>query len=256
MQRAGAVTYRHQGRVIAVLAANPGSGVTTLASSLAFAVAAHHPKEVALAEVGNGVPELALDLDLKPRHTVDQLVGDWERVDASMVREAVVAHPDGVHVLAHAPQTLEPAAVTPPAMRQVVLLLRTLFEFSVLDLGHSLTPASLEAVRLADQVVIVVRLDVPSLRLGRALLRRLADQGVPDDKLRTVANRYGQRRQVAWQKAEEALGVTVAAWVPDDPGTVNKALNMGQPLVAAAPRASITRRIDRLAAQMNGRADS
>jgi pilus assembly protein CpaE len=252
LQQAGAIHFQI-GRTVAVIAANPGSGVTTVANNLAFALADKHPGKVALAEVGSGVPETALDLDLQPQHTVEELIHDWERMDARMIRQTLVAHAAGVQVLAHSPETLEPTPITPAAMRQTVLLLRTLFDFTVLDLGHSLTDTAREAMNLSDTVVIVVRLDVPSLRLGRQFLRRLAQRGVPASKIRLVANRYGQRRQVAWKKAEEALGLKVHVWLPDDPATLNHALNQGQPLIQTARRAQITRRLDELAQQVNGK---
>jgi Flp pilus assembly CpaE family ATPase len=111
----------------------------------------------------------------------------------------------------------------------------------------------MEAVKVAEAVLLVVRLDVPALRLSRKLIRHLRDQGVPEASIRPVANRYGQKRQVAYKKAEEALGTTFATWIPDDPGAVNHALNYGQPLVQTARRAGITKRFSLLAQQLNGR---
>jgi pilus assembly protein CpaE len=244
---------RQPGRTVAVIAAKPGSGVTTVATTLAFALAQTYPRQVALAELGPGVPELALDLDLEPRHTIADLVRDWDRLDATAIRQALVEHPGGVQILAYPPEVLEPVAVPAPALQQTTLLLRHLFDFSVLDLGYSLNEATLAALRLADCVVVVVCLDVPSLRLGRQLLRRLRDHGIPERKVRTVANRYGERNQIAWKRAEEALGAKIDVWVPDDSGTLNRALNHGKPLTETARRAGITRRIDQLAREVNGR---
>jgi Flp pilus assembly CpaE family ATPase len=74
------------------------------------------------------------------------------------------------------------------------------------------------------------------------------------DKLRPVANRYGQRRQVAWKQAEQSLGMPFPDWIPDDPASLNEALNQGKPLVQAARRAAITKRFDQLAQHLNGQA--
>src|SRR5262249_13459006 len=53
MRRTGAVTYR-RGLTITVLAAAPGSGVTTVAASVAFALAGRQPGRVVLAEAAPG----------------------------------------------------------------------------------------------------------------------------------------------------------------------------------------------------------
>ncbi len=240
------------GKILAVTGALPGVGVTTVAGNVAFALAAESPGHVVLAELGGGVPELALDLDLLPQHSFADLAAAWDRLDAALMRRALVEHPARLSVLAYQPETLRPVRVEPPAMRAMLALLRSMFAYTVADLGHGIEPSHLEALRLADRVVLVVRLDVPSVRLSRQFIRQLEEQGVPRSKLHLAANRYGQRKQFPWKKAQEALGLPIAEWIPDDPGCVNQALNQGQPLIATARRASITRSFAGLAGRLNG----
>jgi pilus assembly protein CpaE len=249
-----AIQFR-RGRTIAVTGANPGIGVTTVASGLAFALAKQYPKDVLLSELSPGIPELALDLDLRPTITVTQLLRDWNRVDASTIRKAVFEHPGGVHILADNATFDAPPSFDAGAGKQLISLVRTLYEYAVYDLGHG-TQTSLvqEAVRQADRVIVVVRLDVPSLRLTHAYLSHLADLGIPQHKLMVVANKYGQSQQVSWKKVEEAIGVKVDLWLPDDPATVNYALNLGLSLPQASSWAKIIRRFGELAHQLNGKA--
>jgi pilus assembly protein CpaE len=239
---------------VAVISAHPGAGVTTLATNLAFALADKYPGRVALAELGAGVPELALDLDLRPGHTAEELVSDWERMDSRMLRQTLAEHPGGVQILACAPEALAPVMLPQQAMRRTIVLLRSLFDHTILDLGYSLSASALEAMSLAEAVVVVVRLDIPSLRLGRRFLRQLAERGVPERKLQLAGNRYGQRGQLGWKNIEKALGASVLVWLPDDSAAVNEALNNGKPLVHTARRAKITRRIAQLAEHLNGSA--
>jgi Flp pilus assembly CpaE family ATPase len=67
-----------------------------------------------------------------------------------------------------------------------------------------------------------------------------------------VANRHGQKQQIQRKQAEEVLGLSIHDLIPDDPGTVNRSLNHGTPLVRVARRAAITRSFDVLAVQLNG----
>ena len=55
--------------------------------------------------------------------------------------------------------------------------------------------------------------------------------------MRLVVNRYGQPKEVPASKAEEALGLKIAHYIPDDPKTVNRANNNGVPLVLESPSA-------------------
>jgi pilus assembly protein CpaE len=246
-------TQYRRGKTIAVTAAVPGTGVTTVSSGLAFALGAKHPKQVALVELGADVPELSIDLDLKPTHTLTQVMSDWERMDSTTLRQAMFEHPAGVQVLADPPGELNAAVMEPAACKQIVALFKALYDYAVFDLGHgAIGPGTHQVLRAAQSVVIVVRLDVPSLRLTKLYLNKLEQIGVPQEAIYLVANRYGQRRQLPWKKAEEVLGLPVQVWVPDDPATLNLALNHGTPLVLTSRRARITRRFDQMAKSLNG----
>jgi len=138
-------------------------------------------------------------------------------------------------------------------MRNTIILLRSMFDFAVVDLGNTLDDARLEAFNLADRVVVVLKLDVPSLRLSRQYLKELERLGVPKEKIKIIVNRFGQRQEFSWKKAQEAIGLTVVEWIPDDPARINKAVNYGKPLVEIARGAPITKRFANLAQQLNGR---
>jgi len=240
-----------QGRVVSVVSPTPGSGVTTIATNLAFCWAIKNPERVALLELGRGTAELALSLDLEPRHTVEEVTQNWERMDAALLRQCMASHPAGVQVLTHAATALSVAPIDPRAVRKAVILARTIFAAAVLDLGHNLYEEHFEAMRLCDLVVVVVRLDIPGLRQARQLLSVLEERGLPAERIRLVANRYGQRGQLSWKKAEEALACKIAAYIPEDPGKVNQALNQGLPVVQVSKLSSIARSFGKLADLLN-----
>ena len=205
LQQTGAAPVQW-GKIIAVTGAMPGIGVTTVACNVGFALAATYPGRVVLAELGGGVPELALDLDLKPPHSLADLVAGWDRIDATLMRRALVEHSGRLSVLAYPPETLQPVLLEPPAMRQMLAILRSMFAFTIIDLGHDIDPTHLEAINLADKVVLVVRLDVPSVRLSRQFFHQLEELGVARAKLHVAANRYGQRRTVSVEEGARGSG--------------------------------------------------
>jgi pilus assembly protein CpaE len=255
MRQAG-VPAIEWGQIIAVIAAKPGIGGTTVACNLAFALASHYPDRVALAELGSQVPELALDLDVHPPHNLNDLAIREGRLDTTLLRQLVVEHQAHLHLLVHSPTTLQAATLPPAVMRTVLVLLRTMYENTVVDLGHSIDLAGLAALELANKVVVVVGLDVPTLRLSRRFLRDVENAGVGSKNLVVVANRYGQKNQFPWKNAQEALGYPIQEWIPDDIALVNRALNLGQPLLVVSRGASITRIFDQLANRFNGKTKS
>jgi pilus assembly protein CpaE len=227
--REGVVNLR-RGKVIAVTSALPGSGVTTIAGGLAFALAAEKVGTVGLAEPGTGVPQLALNLNLKPTHGLNELVRLTQRADASMVKGAAVDHPSGVSVIAYPPETLAPEPVGADQAHRLFPVLRAAYDWVVLDLGHGMTDGNEVFLSRADRVIVVTRQDVPAVRLTRKFLKAVAV--TPDDRLILLANRYGQAGHLAWKVVEESLNRPVREWVPDDPAGVNAAVAAGQPLAA------------------------
>jgi pilus assembly protein CpaE len=253
LRMTGAVKESHQGLVVGVVSATPGCGVTTIATNLAFTWATKYPGQVALIEFGTEASDLALSLDLDPRHTVSDVVENWQRMDAALIKRSVVGHAGGVQVLAQKPESLRTDPMDPQAVKKAVLLLKTMYRPVVLDVGHVLGEEQYQALKLCDVVALVVRLDVPGLRQARRLMRDLEEKGVARDRIRLVANRYGQKGQLGWKKAEEALGASFTEYLPEDSGKLNNALNKGIPLVSASRHSSIARRFAKLAHQLNGK---
>ncbi|HMP01381.1 MAG TPA: hypothetical protein PKD86_08155 [Gemmatales bacterium] len=239
-----------RGRLAVVASGVPGIGVSTVAANAACALAEGQPGQVALAELGAGVPSLALTLDLAPRHVLGEVLQQWERLDSTMLRQAMCDHPAGVVVLAHPAETLTAPSLGAPAMRALGLLLRSMFDHVVVDLGHTLDASALEAMKLADRVLVVTRFDVPALRLTRRYVQQLMVRGLPPERLQLVANRHGQAREVEWKQAEHALPLPIAAAIPDDADAVNRAMNSGVPLIKAARSARITRSFAALAERL------
>jgi pilus assembly protein CpaE len=245
--REGAVALK-RGKLIAVVSAQPGSGVTTVATAVAFALAEEKAGAVALAEVGTGVPELALDLNLTVVNSLEQFVERSEDADAGMARAAAVEHKGGVWVLAYKAETLRPAAVSAADAGRLLTVLRAGFDWTVLDLGHGADGGNAEFIAQADRVIVVTRQDVPAIRLTRKLVGKL---GVaPAERLLLVANRYGQAGHLAWKKVEEGLKVPVKEWIPDDPAGVNAALAAGEPLTTAARGSGVVKSARTLAKQL------
>jgi pilus assembly protein CpaE len=72
------------------------------------------------------------------------------------------------------------------------------------------------------------------------------------EKVRLIANRYGQSQEVPYGKAEEALGMKIVHAVPDDPKAVNRASNHGVPVVLSAPTSKVSKTIKQIAQSANG----
>lgn len=251
--RAERVGPEGHGLVIALLAPSGGSGSSTLAANIAVVLARDHQSAL-LIDLKLQTGDLATLLDLKPTHTLADLCVNAARLDRVMFERSLVKHSSGVQLLAPPRMLADVAHVTPEGVRQALVLGRALFPYVVVDIDHSFREEQVQVLRQADTVLLVLRLDFTSLRNAQRALDNLGQVGVEPKKVRVVINRHGQPKEVPASKAEEALGVPIFHYVPDDPKTINRSNNNGVPAVLEYPRARVCRSIWKLAQGINGQA--
>jgi Flp pilus assembly CpaE family ATPase len=154
----------------------------------------------------------------------------------------MVDHPAGVSVLAEQANQFDVVSWSPAALHHLLVLLRSRFDFVVLDTGHGLDAVRLEAVRLADDILLVQRLDSPTVEITTELVARLGSE-----RIISVINRYGQEQQLDWRQVQDEMQLEIVEWIPDDPARVNHATNARRPLMQVATEAPITQSFARLA---------
>jgi pilus assembly protein CpaE len=238
-------------RTIAVLAPSGGSGSSTLAANLATVLAKEH-KSALLVDLKLESGDLAALLDLKPTHSLADLCLNVNRMDRVFFERSLARHSSGVHLLASPLQFNEVEHVTADAVRRVLNLGRTLFPYVIVDLDHNFHAEQVDVLLQADIIMVVLRLDFASLRNTRRSIEHVERLGIDRRKLKLVVNRYGQPKEVPFAKAEEALGLKIFHYVPDDPRSVNRANNSGVPVVLESPSAKVAKSVVKLAISVNG----
>jgi pilus assembly protein CpaE len=240
------------GRVIALLGASGGSGSSTLAANIATVLAREHQRSL-LVDLRLESGDLATLLDLKPTHTLADLCQNAARMDRVMFERSLTPHASGVHLLASPHSFADVGYVNADGVRHALTLARTLFPYVVVDLDHPSHEEQLQALRQADVILLVFRLDFTALRNTRRTLDYLTETGLGHERVQLVVNRYGQAKELAYAQAEEALSRKIAHYIPDDPKTINQANNHGAPAVLEYPSAKVSRSFTRLAQSVNGR---
>jgi pilus assembly protein CpaE len=239
------------GRVISVLSPSGGSGSSTLAANLAAALAKEH-KACALIDLNLGAGDVASLLDLKPTHTLADICRHGSGLDRTLFERSLVRHECGVALLAPARSFADIGQVTTQGVREMLVLARGMFPYVVVDLDDSFHSEQTQTLRVSDVILLVLRLDFTSLRNTRKTLDHLAQLNINRQRVRLVVNRYGQPQELPSAKAEEALGVKISHYVPDDPRTINRSNNNGVPAVLDAPTAKVSKSVFQLAAGVNG----
>jgi pilus assembly protein CpaE len=243
-------TRDEPGRVISVLAPSGGSGSSVICSNLAIMLAREH-KSCCLFDLKMGFGVMDALLDVKPTHTLADLCRNAERMDRGMFERLLVKHSSGVYLMA-APTSFEDINyVTGQGVRQALTMAKGLYPYIVIDLDRTFAEEQVEAARLSDLILLVLRLDFTSLRNARQTLDHLEQLGVDRSQCRLIFNRHGQPREVRLGQAEEALGMKGLKAIADDPKTINRAINNGLPVVLDQPRMPVARSMMELAAEVH-----
>jgi pilus assembly protein CpaE len=240
------------GQIIALLGPSGGSGSSTLAVNIATVLAQKHKKAL-LVDLKLETGDLAALLDLQPTHSIADICQNISRMDRTMFEGSLATHVSGLRLLAPPQSFAHVSDVTGDGVKHTLILAKSLFPYIVLDLDHSFRDEQLQALRSADTILLVFRLDFASLRNANRTLEYLGQLGIRTDRIRVVVNRYGQPQEVPVAKAEEALGVKVFHFVPEDAKTVNLSNNNGVPAVIDYPSAKFAKSVAQLASSVNGR---
>ena len=239
-------------KLVALFSPNGGAGSSTIAVNLAAALARQH-KSAALIDMKLEAGDLSALLDLQPTFTLADLCRNSSKLDRVMFERSLVKHESGIGLLA-APHHLDDIAVVrPEGVAQALSLARASFPFVVADLDHSYREEQRVVLRQADFVLVPFRLDFASLRNVRRALEHLDALDVLPDRVHLIVNRYGQPLEVPAAKAEEAMGRTIAHYLPEDAKAINRANNHGVPVIIEAPHAKVSKSLTQLSQLIDGR---
>jgi pilus assembly protein CpaE len=240
------VADKGDGFVVGVMAASGGTGASTLCANLGV-LWANWQAQSALIDMRRGEADLEVLLDLRPEYRLAELCRNVRRLDQNMFRQSLVRHSSGVHLLAAPINFQDRNDVTPQGVRQVLGLARSAFPYIAVDLERDLDETQLAVVNEADLILMMLRLDIASLRGARRMLDALWKAGVSEERVRIVAGRYGQPKELPLNKVEQALGFSIPFRIPDAPADVNAAVNKGVPVVLDRPRSRVSKSFVKLA---------
>ena len=240
-------------RVIAVAGASGGVGCTSLAVNLGCVLAANPQNTVALVDLDLAVGDADVFLDTIPEYSLLDVTQNVSRLDFQLLKKSLTKHSSGLYLLPRPVQLQDVGFITPEALRRVFGLLKATFSHIVIDTSKAYTPVDLAAFEFANDVLMVVQLDLPCLRnLVRIQMSFDEIEGFRD-KLKIVVNRVGlESGQIKLKKAKETIGRDIFFQIPNDYRTMVEVRNNGVPLSIQAPKAPITLAMQGLASLLSG----
>ncbi|HLL13785.1 MAG TPA: AAA family ATPase [Pyrinomonadaceae bacterium] len=241
---------KKRGRAIAVFSSKGGCGTSFIATNLAAALDA----PAVLVDLNLQAGDLSLFLGLEPKFSIADLVENRARIDDSLLKSYVVPHSPNLSLLA-APREADLADdIEPEHIFEVLELLRERFDYVVIDPQHTFDAITLSALDQADEVVLVLTLDIPAIRSTQRALALFDRLGYPRHKIRIVVNRWSKQIDLDLRQVERFLGERVTGYVQSDYNTAVNSINLGEPLVKSDPSSRIAAEIRHIATSITGSA--
>lgn len=234
-----------KGRVLAVVAPGGGGGASTVAVNLA-AVYAQRYQTSALLDLNLCFGDLAALLDVQPSFSIADVAQNLSRLDGQLFQQMLTVHGSGIRLLA-APQRIEDvASITPEVIETTVEFARQQHPYVLIDIDPSWSVEQVRALRAADVILLLLRLDFSMLHNVRRGLTFLHKSGLDTTGVRLICNLEGRSSELCEGDVEKIVGMPIFERLPDDAKHVVQANNTGIPVVLGEPTCPFARHIQQL----------
>jgi pilus assembly protein CpaE len=240
---------RKSGKIISVFGSKGGVGATTVAVNLAMSMLqSNNEQMVALVDMNTLFGEVPLFLEITPKFHWGEITKNIDRLDNTFLANILARHESGMHVLPSPAYLNGHMKPTPEIMSRLLELMKSMFDYVIIDNGQSTNDTSLRVVEMSDTILLISILSLPCLANTNRLIKSFHDLGyVVEDRMKVVLNRYTKNNDISLKDAEVGIKKKPFWTIPNDYITTMSAINQGKPLMKIASRAAITKSFEDLA---------
>ena len=238
---------RTPGKVATVFSSKGGCGKTFLSTNLAVSLA-RDGAEVALVDLDLHFGDVAIMLHLFPSHTIYD-VAQSPGLDALSLKSFLTHHDSGVWALVAPTEPTVADTINPGTIANVLKLLRSAFDYVVIDTPPAFSEPVLSAFDESDWLIMLATLDVPSIKNLRLTLQTMELLHFPKGRIRVVVNRADSKVGLRMPDVEKLLSSPVDTTIPSS-RSVPLSVNKGNPIMLEEPKGPVAESIRRVAAQL------
>lgn len=237
------------GKLLVFVGAKGGSGVTTLATNFAVALARESDDKVAFLDLDLQLGDGALTLGLSTKFSALDALENTNRLDSDFLSVLMTKHNSGLAVLA-APDGIPSFQPSKDSIEKLLRVAREDFSYVVVDAGSHSVDLYESIFEVASKVYLVSQVSVAELRNSNRLIARYF-AGVDGEKLEVILNRFIPRNiEIDETSITKALTHPVKWKIPNDFQAVRRAQNTGISVVLE--KTPITRALVEMAKSASG----
>jgi pilus assembly protein CpaE len=223
--------------LICVLGPKGGTGKTLTTCNLAVSLAAMGQR-VVIVDLDLQFGDVSLSLGIAPDRTVYDLAKSGGSLDADKIDGYLMTHASGVRLLAAPTRPDHASGITVEFLRDVYAVLRSAFDYVIVDTPPGFTPEVIASIDSSTQVCMVGMLDSLSLKNTKLGLETLDLMGYDRERIKLVLNRADSKVGITKEDVRAIVGREPDTVVPSD-RDVARAVNEGNPLSVTKPRSEV-----------------
>jgi len=230
-------------RVITVFSTKGGVGKTTIASNLAVGIARSSRKRVALVDLDLQFGDVAIMLNVSVKNTISDLVKEINQLDRDLADEYLVTHFSGVRVL---PAPVKPEYsefITSSHIEKIVSTLKESYHYVVIDTPASFHEIVLTSLDMADRILFVSTLDLPTIKNVKSGLDVMETLHYPREKIKIILNKASEQFGIKYRDFENTLKYPIWSYIPEDSQTVITSTNKGFPFVMTRAETKVAKAV-------------
>lgn len=245
------------GRTMAFVGAKGGSGSSTIAHNIAWAMTNLFATDVVVADLDLPFGTANIDYDQDPAQGIAEALFSPERIDEVFLDRLLAQCSEHLSLLA-APSSLDRVYdFDAQAFAAVIDLAQRSAPAVVLDVPHVWNGWTRTTLAQADEVIITATPDLASLRNAKNIVDTIKRLRPNDFAPKLVLNQVGmpKRPEISAADFAEPLGLTPIAVIPFDVQLFGNAANNGRMIGEVDPKHAITAMISEMAHILTGRSE-
>ena len=247
-RRLDVVDQRPMGQIIVVFNPKGGVGKTTISINTAGVLQMRRQQRVLLIDCDTVTGHISTSLGMGALPTV---VDVWTR-EIGTVRESTLSqiatrHSSGTDVLVMSNSPLHTEVLEPRRVAEAIAAARVLYDWVIVDMHPDYGPLNQAIFALADQILVPVTPDVPTIRAG-VQFREVSVELQVRDRLALIVNRSNSG--VSASDIEKVVNVGALARIRSAGELFVKAANSGRTAVEAFPNARVVGDFEKLCSRL------
>jgi len=219
-----------RGKVITLVGAKGGTGVTSLALHLALELA-QGKRKCLLVDQHPALGDASLYLGTgRHQYSFYELASNADHLDEELLRGYLLHHNSGLDLL-DSPEAVDVIhGASPSTVEHTLAFLAETYHFVIVDCPPGLTDGTRACISQSEQVAIVMTAELPSVRNTVRYIEHLSKLGYSSSSIHVVLNRHSKKGPLSDDRIERALGRGISLRVPNSYNEVIRAINSGAPI--------------------------